>query len=258
MSTFTVEPIKAFNDNYIWALRNDREKKVTLVDPGDANPVIDYLQQHQLTLDSILITHYHRDHVGGIKRLKAMSSCHVYGPSAETIPDLDTPLCEQDNVVIEHLQTTFRVLDVPGHTLGHIAYYAEPALFCGDTLFAGGCGRMFEGTPPQFLSSLTKLANLPAATKVYCAHEYTQSNLKFAQAVEPDNAELKARISQVEQLRLKGQPTVPSLLGEECQTNPFLRCQQPSVVAAAETFCAEPLSTPSAVFATIRRWKDTF
>jgi hydroxyacylglutathione hydrolase len=255
---FWIDRIHAFSDNYIWALRNDRVQNCVLVDPGDAAPVIDYLTQHQLSASQIIITHHHRDHTGGVAELKRLYQATVYGPKNNAIKTIDVRLKEGDTLPLNDFDLQFEVLEVPGHTLDHIAYYSPGILFCGDTLFAGGCGRMFEGTQEQMWASLQKLAKLPADTLVYCAHEYTAANLAFAEVVDTSNSELQHRILRVRELRQKGQPTVPSTIGIEKETNPFLRCHLPEIRQAAETFCGRPLSTEAEVFGTVRSWKDQF
>jgi hydroxyacylglutathione hydrolase len=266
-----ITALPAFSDNYIWVIRSqsgnhdDQPDCVAVVDPGEAAPVLDYLRKTGSALCAILITHRHSDHIGGVSELLRHAEVPVYGPAAEQdkITTLTHVLREGDSVSIPELDLELSVLDVGGHTLGHIAYLADidgqPALFCGDTLFAGGCGRLFEGTPQQMFASLGKLAILPADTRVYCAHEYTQSNLKFARVVEPGNAALKARCEEVDRLRAEHRPTVPSLLGTELATNPFLRWHSPEVVAAARKFSGnETLQDPVGVFAAIREWKNVF
>ncbi len=258
ITMFWIDRIHAFTDNYIWALRNDRANNCVLVDPGEATPVIAYLKEHNLGVSDILITHHHHDHVGGLAVLKSTYQCTVYGPAAENIDHLDHRLKEGDEVKLPTLDVEFKVLEVPGHTLGHIAYYSPGTLLCGDTLFAGGCGRLFEGTPIQMWNSLQKLSALPPDTQVYCAHEYTQGNLHFALAVEPDNEELNHRIERVKDLRQSGMATVPSTIGVERETNPFLRCHLPTIKQAAETFSGHSLSTDAEVFGVVRAWKDRF
>ena len=229
-----------------------------VVDPGDAKPVMRYLQQAQLKLGAILITHQHADHVGGIAELKqAYPDLVVYAPEKEPIPHADIKLKEGDRIVaVPGMDFSPQVLDVPGHTEGHIAYLQDDLLFCGDTLFACGCGRVFSGTTQQLHHSLQKLAQLPKTTKVYCAHEYTLDNIGFAKWVEPDNTDLLAREQQVINTRKQGKPSVPSLLGDELKTNPFLRSEVDTVVRAAERYAGQSLSSGSAVFATVRQWKD--
>jgi hydroxyacylglutathione hydrolase len=249
-----VEPIPAFNDNYLWLMV--RGARAAVVDPGDAEPVLRRLQQRELKLEAILVTHHHGDHVGGVAALARATGARVFGPRREAIPLRDVALGAGDR--IEVLGVGFDVLDVPGHTLGHIAYHAPSLrlLFCGDTLFAAGCGRLFEGTAEQMADSLARLAGLPADTRVYCAHEYTLSNLRFARTVEPDNDVLRLRQQACIALRERGAPTVPSTMAEELATNPFLRGDSPAVRRAAETRAGRPLATPAAVFAVLREWKN--
>jgi hydroxyacylglutathione hydrolase len=251
-----ISPIPAFQDNYIWMLARDGEAIV--VDPGDANPVHATLRNNGLKLTDIVVTHHHADHVGGVAELVDAYRARVWGPAHESIPRRDVALAEGDSV--ELMGQRFSVIDIPGHTAGHIAYYAPDVgtLFCGDTLFACGCGRLFEGTPAQMLQSLTKLAALPEDTRVYCGHEYTLANIRFARAVEPDNAELAARQQDSERLRARGQPTVPSTIGIERATNPFLRSNEPTVRAAAERRSPGAAADPVSTFATIRAWKNQF
>lgn len=252
-----VEPIPAFDDNYIWLLTRDGYDGCAVVDPGDDQPVRQLLEQRGLRLETILITHKHGDHVGGLAGLKAdWPECAVFGPANEPIGGLKVRLVGGDIVELDGLRVRFDVLDVPGHTEGHIAYYTEGMLFCGDTLFAGGCGRVFSGTFEQLSDSLRSLAQLPVDTAVYCAHEYTSDNLGFAQWVEPDNPDLLARIERVQGLRAADRPTVPSTLGEEMLTNPFMRTGQAPVIAAAERRAGHALATPAEVFHAVRTWKD--
>jgi hydroxyacylglutathione hydrolase len=251
-----IVPVKAFKDNYVWTLRNATHAAV--VDPGEARPVLDYLEREQLELAAILATHHHPDHVGGIAELVAMRSVPVYGPRKEPIPTLTRPVSEGDSVGIPELGVDFSVIDIPGHTRAHIAYYGAGSLFCGDTLFACGCGRLFEGTAEQMYASLQKLRALPDDTKVYCGHEYTLANIGFAKAVEPGNAALKAREERDRRLRAAGKPTLPSTLGEEKATNPFLRCLEPAVVDSANKYLGARIADPVRVFAAIRDWKNRF
>lgn len=251
-----IVPVPAFQDNYIWFLCGPRHAAV--VDPGDAGPVREFLQRERLALCAILATHHHPDHVGGIAALATESRVPVFGPGAEAIPAVTVPVSEGETVQIPELEASFSVLDIPGHTRAHIAYYRPGTLFCGDTLFACGCGRIFEGTPAQMYASLQKLAALPDDTRVYCAHEYTLANIRFARAVDPDNLELMTRAERDAALRAAGQPTVPSTLGAERATNPFLRCHESAVAATASTRCGEPLEDPVRVFAALREWKNHF
>jgi hydroxyacylglutathione hydrolase len=253
-------PIPAFTDNYVWLLREGRSAAV--VDPGDAEPVLDCLEREGLTLVAIFATHHHGDHVGGIATLRQRYPVPVYGPAREAIPQRSHALVEGHRIVVDGLGLALRVLDVPGHTAGHIAYVGEvggePTLFCGDTLFAGGCGRLFEGTPATMWASLSKLAALDPATRVCCAHEYTVANLRFAAALEPASAAVSERAARAAALRETGAPTVPSTIREELATNPFLRTGEPSVRAAAEARAGRRLEGDVAVFAVLRAWKDAF
>lgn len=255
-----IRPIQAFSDNYIWMI--DDGVRALVVDPGDAMPVLDALESDNLMLVDILLTHHHHDHVGGVLELIKDHKATVYGPAMETLPACDVALSEGDTVQIEALGLILKVLDVPGHTAGHIAYTGEIAgesvLFCGDTLFVGGCGRLFEGTPEQMLQSLDKFAALPDATKVFCAHEYTLSNLRWARAVEPGNAELTEFEQQCIKTREANQPTVPSSIGIEKACNPFMRARAPSVASSAGNWAAQKLGNAVDVFAALRTWKNNF
>ena len=259
-----VEAIPAFTDNYIWLLYDDGLNGV-VVDPGQARVVEDYLAQNNIVLKGILITHHHADHTGGIAELTAGRDIPVYGPDNPAIEGISQPLKDGDRLTL--LETEFQILQTPGHTLDHLAFFASPdgrspILFCGDTLFSGGCGRLFEGTPQQMQHSLSRLSQLPEETEVYCAHEYTQSNLQFAVAVEPGNQALKKRLREVEELRAENLKTVPSRIGLERLTNPFLRTSAPEVIAAAKA--RSPLSViknpqqEADVLGVIREWKDNF
>ena len=256
-----IEALPAFNDNYIWLLLDTAGQRCAVVDPGDAAPVLAWLGEHPgWRLEDILITHHHHDHVGGVEALKAATGARVCGPANERIPARDLAL--DDNCAIRVLDVDFQVFAVPGHTLGHIAYYAAntptPILFSGDTLFAAGCGRMFEGTPEQMHGSLQRLAALPESTLVYCAHEYTLSNLRFARAVEPENQHVAQRFEDVTRLREQNRITLPSTIALERLTNPFLRTSETSVKQKADERSGTINPTPSAVFAGLRAWKDTF
>lgn len=249
-------PLRAFEDNYIWLLQDGRH--VSVVDPGDAAPVLAYLEQHGAALQAILLTHHHGDHTGGVAELLACHAVPVYGPAGEAIDAVTHPLRDGDSVSLPGLPEGLRVIEVPGHTRGHIAYSGPGFVFCGDTLFACGCGRLFEGTAAQMWASLSRLAALPADTQVYCAHEYTQSNIRFALAVEPHNADLAARAERVKAQRAAQQPTVPFTLREELATNPFLRCTAPAVIEAAARQAQTQPGNAAEVFAVLREWKNSF
>lgn len=256
-----IHRVPAFQDNYIWLIRQGRQ--VAVVDPGDAEPVVAVLRQHSLQLAAILLTHHHRDHVGGVPALLEHARVPVYGPARETLPHCDVALAEGDQVELPELDISLAVLDVPGHTAGHIAYHGRaaglaPVLFCGDTLFASGCGRLFEGTPEQMHASLAKLVALPDQTRVYCAHEYTLSNLRWARVVEPENAELARWSDEAEALRADGQATVPTLLSHERAVNPFLRASEPAVIAAVSQHAGRSLGAGVETFGALRAWKDNF
>lgn len=251
-------PIPAFTDNYLWLLHDGQ--KALVVDPGDAEPVRRALEQHGLKLESILVTHHHADHTGGVDELRNITGAVVYGPATENIPRPYVPLAGGDTITA--VGTRFEIIDVPGHTAGHIAFYTtdvdgKPLLFCGDTLFSGGCGRLFEGTPAQMLASLDRLAALPGETVVCCTHEYTLSNLRFARAVEPDNAELAAYQAHCIALREQQRPTLPARMAQELLINPFLRTRQATIMAAARRFDASARNDET-VFAAIRQWKNEF
>ena len=255
-----IHGVPAFQDNYLWVIARGRDAAV--VDPGDATPIESFLSEQGLALRAILATHHHGDHVGGVAALAAHWKCPVFGPAGEKIPQVTRKLVEADRIVVPGLDLPLEVLDVPGHTAGHIAYVhrdpQDPFVFCGDTLFAGGCGRLFEGTAAQMVASLSKLASLPPRTRVYCAHEYTLANLRFARAVEPENAALAQRQSREAARREHGEPTVPSTIGVELETNPFLRWREPAVIEAAERRAGRALHDPVSVFAEIREWKNNF
>jgi hydroxyacylglutathione hydrolase len=251
-------PLPVFTDNYIWLFHDGT--RACAVDPGAAEPVLDWLQQRGLRLDTILLTHHHADHTGGVDLLRNRTGARVVGPVAETLPEPVERVSAPERLSV--LGIDFQVLDVPGHTAGHIAYYTpdladQPTLFCGDTLFSGGCGRLFEGTPAQMLDSLDQLAALPDPTRVCCAHEYTLSNLAFALAVEPSNATLTQHTEHCRHLRAKNHPTLPSTLALEKQINPFLRIRCPAVQTATRQHSPDA-QTDVAVFAALRNWKNNF
>jgi hydroxyacylglutathione hydrolase len=249
-----IHAVPAFRDNYIWMLENGRE--AVAVDPGDEAPVEDFLAARRLRLAAVLATHHHADHVGGLPALAGRWKCPTFGPAREVAAALDRRLAEGERFTVPALGVELATLDIPGHTAGHIALVGQGALFCGDTLFACGCGRLFEGTAAQMVHSLGKLARLDPGTRVYCGHEYTLANIRFAQAVEPANAALAERRVREEAKRSRGEPTLPSTIGEELATNPFLRCGEPQVAAAAARHAGRPLSGEVEVFAELRAWKN--
>ncbi len=257
----TVVALPAFKDNYLWLIHDGVNAAV--VDPGDAAPVQAALDGQGLTLTAILLTHHHADHIGGVPELLRRRPVPVFGPRQEAIATVTVPLSGDELVSVPGLALQLRVIDVPGHTSGHIAYLREAPgarwLFCGDTLFAGGCGRLFEGTPAQMRDSLAKLAALPGDTLVYCAHEYTLANLRFAAAAEPGNAAVGARVAAESAKRAAHQSTIPSTIALELATNPFLRYREPAIAAhLRELGKLTPHASELAVFAALREWKNTF
>lgn len=265
-----VTAVPAFADNYLWLIHDHQHAAV--VDPGDAAPIEAALAAKRLTLAAILLTHHHGDHAGGVTELLARWPVPVFGPARENITGVSVPLTEGDTATIPELGLSLSVLDVPGHTAGHIAYVADIAgsadnadrghrqhwLFCGDTLFAGGCGRLFEGTPAQMTSSLAKLAALPDDTRVYCAHEYTVANLRFAVAAEPGNPAVAQRLADAQAMRERGQATVPSTIALEKATNPFLRYREPGILSQLQAEGRLPQVEPIAAFAALREWKNSY
>jgi hydroxyacylglutathione hydrolase len=250
--------IPIFSDNYVWLLAESG--RAWVVDPGEATPVLDALRTRGLTLAGILVTHHHADHVGGVQDLRAATGATVYGPAHEPVPPPYQPFSGGETFTA--LDLAWRVLAVPGHTAGHLAYYTQPPgqapiLFCGDTLFYAGCGRLFEGTPAQMLASLDALAQLPDATRVCCAHEYTLGNLRFAAAVEPGNNAIAQQLAWCQEQRAQGLPSLPSTLALERQINPFLRTREPSVITAARAHGADSTDA-AAVLAALRQWKNIF
>ena len=252
-----VIPLTAFTDNYIWLIMDEVSQQAIIVDPGDAEPVLKTLAKLNIQLLAIFVTHHHWDHSRGIQELLQHYSVPVYGPANETIAGVNRLLKENDAI---NLSTSlhFQVLEIPGHTSGHIAYYGHKALFCGDTLFGAGCGRLFEGTAEQMFTSLTKLSHLPDDTLIYCGHEYTLANLQFAQHIEPNNNAIKARIDHVAALCRQNLPTLPSTIQAEKLTNPFLRCFEPDVIQAAKNYSSQPIKNPVDVFSILRDWKNNF
>jgi len=267
-STFapTAEPVlkvtrvPAFADNYLWLIHGTgaHARDVVAVDPGDATPILAKLAQDQLTLRGIFVTHHHGDHVGGVLPLTQRFPVPVWGPAAEDIPGRTIGLSGGEHVQIPELGLSFTVIHVPGHTAGHIGYLGHGAVFCGDTLFSGGCGRLFEGTPAQMLHSLDLLAALPNETQVYCAHEYTAANLDFAAVAEPDNRRLQQYREKVIEQRAHGLPTIPTHIGLEREINPFFRSREASVRRTLVSHAGSPLLTDVAAFAALRLWKNEY
>lgn len=257
--SFSIQPIKAFKDNYIWAMVNAEKKTAWVVDPGDALPVIDFLEKNDLDLKGVLITHHHHDHCGGVAGLQEKYQIMVYGPETPSILATDRVKDEQ-GIFLPEFDIRLKVLAIPGHTLDHVAYYCESArfVFCGDTLFSAGCGRVFEGTFDQMYQSLMKIADLPESTQVYCGHEYTLSNLKFAKFIDPDNVDVDQYISRAITCQENNQSSLPSSLLLEKKVNPFLRVSSPEMVRSTEKITGESLDSPVQVFAALRKMKDQF
>jgi len=249
-----IEAIEAFTDNYIWAVHDGQH--CVIVDPGEASGVLDFLERRELSLCALLLTHHHHDHVGGVDEIRSRHPAPAWGPDDQRMPEDVQVVGDDHQVAIGELDLVFTVIATPGHTNSHIAFYGHGSLFCGDTLFSAGCGRLFEGTPAQMQHSIDKLAALPDSTRVYCAHEYTESNCNFARQVEPQNAALADRCDQVEQLRRQDRITLPSTIGAEKTFNPFMRTRESTVAKAAERREPERADSPEAVFGVIRRWKD--
>ena len=252
-----ISPIPALKDNYVWAIIDPAQHTAWVVDPSEAKPVNEFLTQHQLTLTGILITHHHWDHTGGIAELISHYPVPVFAPAKENIVGVTHQVHEGDEIKITP-SFSLQVLEIPGHTLGHVAYYAPGIIFCGDTLFAAGCGRVFEGTMEQMYSSLQKIASLPDDTNIYCAHEYTLNNLRFAKLVEPNNQDIDERMKRVEAMRQQHKPSLPSTLKEEKATNPFLRCHQPEIVANLKRRTNLQSIHSIDIFSQLREWKDKF
>jgi hydroxyacylglutathione hydrolase len=255
----SVQPVRAFADNYIWLVQSPRwPDQVVAVDPGDATPVIAELKRRGASLAAILLTHHHPDHIGGVPQLLKFGPVPVIGPVDNRIPQCTQAVGQGDRCDLPDLGLGFDILEVPGHTLSHIAFWGHGALFCGDTLFSAGCGRLFEGTPQQMNSSLNRLRDLPGDTEMYCGHEYTAANLRFALAVDPANRVALEYRDQVARLRADDAPSLPSRMSLEACVNPFLRCEVDAVRAAAENHAGRELPGSADVFAVLRAWKDQF
>ncbi len=253
-----IHAANAFEDNYIWFIQAPNSQATLIVDPGDAEPVLTEIRRSNLTPVAILITHGCHDHVDGINDLLAHYDIPVYGPKNELIASMTHPLSACDQLIVSPLFPPITVLDIPGHTKGHIGFLIDGCLFCGDALFGAGCGRLHSGPAEVLFQSLQQLAKLPEQTKVFCAHEYTEANLRFAQRIEPDNQAIQQRIHDSALLRQQNLPTLPSTLGLELQTNPFLRCDQITVKQTVEDKVQRPLESTKAVFTALRQWKDIF
>jgi hydroxyacylglutathione hydrolase len=256
MTQFEVVPLRAFSDNYVWTIRDG--KKAAVVDPGDARPVTDYLKRERLELVAIINTHHHADHVGGNAALLKQWKVPVFGPADDRIGEVTDRMKDGMRCTLPHFGIEFQVSEIPGHTRSHIAFHVAGMLYCGDTLFAAGCGRLFEGTPKQMHESLSRLMKLGDDTKVYCGHEYTVSNIRFAKAVEPDNTALRKLEARAQKQRDQDQPTLPSTIGQEKATNPFVRVREPAVAAAASKRAGRALNDPVEVLGVLREWKNSF
>lgn len=258
MTDFLVDYVCAFKDNFIWILVDSNKQSAIVVDPGESRPVIHYLTANNLHLDAILITHHHYDHTNGAIELKKIYQCPVYGSQNSSFTHINHDVHEGDKITLNWLSTPIQVIAIPGHTLDHIAYILPNSIFCGDTLFSAGCGKIFEGTPELMYQSLQKIAALPDDTKIYCGHEYTVKNLQFAKQVEPENRCIDVVLEKAMLLRQKNRPTLPSLLADERTYNPFLRCHCPEVIAAVEQHTHITLTTPVEVLKYLREWKNSF
>lgn len=257
MDKIKTTPIAALRDNYIWTMV-DNQSNAVIVDPGEAEPVINYLKQNQLRLIGILITHHHWDHTNGVNAILKYQDVPVFGSMNNNNPAINRPVQESDIIKIDHFPQQWHVLEIPGHTLDHVAYYANETLFTGDTLFAAGCGRLFEGTAEQMLNSLQKLQHFPDTTQLYCGHEYTLKNLQFAKIVEPHNSLIVERIKKIEHLYSQKIPSLPVTLAEEKATNPFLRITETEIIENVSHYVGKKLHHPLEVFTGLRKWKDNF
>ncbi len=253
-----IEAIPILGDNYVWVLHDGHDALV--VDPGDAAPVAAWLTERTLALTTILVTHHHGDHIGGVPHLvERWPDAVVIAPADSRIGLAHRRVGEADRVEVAAPSCEFEVWEIPGHTTSHIAYIGSTLVFCGDTLFSAGCGRLFEGTPAQMQQSLQRLADLPGGTAVYCTHEYTRSNCAFALHVDPDNADLRHYAAWVDDRRVEAQPTLPSRIDLERRINPFLRCAEPAIRHALQIRCGlSPQASPVEAFAALRAWKDDF
>ena len=256
MSRYEIVPLRAFSDNYIWTIRDG--KYAAVVDPGDARPVLDYLDREKLELAAILNTHHHADHVGGNAGLLGRRKVPVFGPHDERIAEVTHRLRDGARCTLPHFGIELEVSEIPGHTRSHISFHGSGMLYCGDTLFAAGCGRLFEGTPGQMHDSLSRLMRLPDDTRVYCGHEYTLSNVRFAKAVEPGNAALRELEARAKRQRDQDLPTLPSTVAQEKATNPFVRVRERAVIESANRYAGKTLIDPVTVLAAIREWKNGF
>ena len=256
--TIRLKAIPSLSDNYIWLLINDSEATAAIIDPGSSAGCSDYLDHQNLRPAAILITHRHWDHVDGIEKLVQRYKIPVYGPATEYVPHLTTPLAGNDKFYLPELKLNFEVMDIGGHTSGHIGYLTGNMLFCGDTLFSAGCGRLFDGTATQLHAALKKISQLPDSTIIYCTHEYTLENLRFAQAVEPDNPAIQTRIDEVKALRQKDQPSLPVTLEMEKSYNPFLRTDKENIMKTVAQHSGQKINNSKDCFRYLRLWKDGF
>ncbi len=253
----TIHPIPAFQDNYIWLILNQKNQAI-VIDPGSADPVLKYCEQNNIIITHILITHHHADHIGGVEQIINKTNASIFAPASGNYSFCHTKCSDNSSFSLDQHKIKFETITTPGHTLDHVCYHTAGHLFCGDTLFAGGCGRIFEGTASMMLNSLNKIKALPSNTLLYCAHEYTLHNYRFAMKIEPNNQKLQQRFKEVKELRRLKKPTIPSPLQTELDTNPFLRCTEPDVIEAASRYKGQRIDDEVAVFAAIREWKDNF